>query len=243
MKNRIRGGGRGGEGGGESRTTEADATATPVTHLSPRMRTPLGVHRWLGTVRNGSQNSHWQPVHLRSSSSRLTTCPRPQSVPWNRYPSLEDFLGPPSSTPRFKDEGGERRRWVFEDDIFFFFFFFFLFWEGLLSLSNFISWLARSFVYQRRDAETGFLGFFYFRFWNIWRRINGCLFWEKFVYEFAKFSTLGYLFPFISSFSSCWSPSVKRLRVGCMFRGIKRVTRNTNPWGRGKRSHTKCRIM
>lgn len=131
MRNRIRG-----EGG--ERTTEADATATPVTHLSPRMRTPLG----------GSTDG-WEPsatVHKIPIDNLFTSAP-PLHVS-RRVHGHKVFRGtdtPRSRTswdrhpPRFKDEeegggGGddEFSRMILS------------FLRRVVELSNFIGgWLVR----------------------------------------------------------------------------------------------------
>ena len=131
-RNRIgseRNGGRG--QGGDSRATEADATATLDEH---RWRIcPQGcAHPLTASIQRRAGNRptvHKIPIDnlFTSAPSRSTTCPRPQSVPWNRYPSLEDFLG--VHRPRYSRTKREGRQSFWRS--FFFLFFFFFFWEGL----------------------------------------------------------------------------------------------------------------
>lgn len=139
-RNRIGTEGRG--KGGDGRATEADATATLDEH---RWRIcPQGcAHPLTASIQRRAGNRptvHKIPIDnlFTSAPSRSTTCPRPQSVPWNRYPSLEDFLG--VHRPRYSRTKREGRQSFWRS--FFFLFFFFFFEKGWVVQVEFYRWLV-----------------------------------------------------------------------------------------------------
>lgn len=148
--------GTGSEGAGDGRATEADATATPTSTGDASV--PKDAHTpWPSTdgprTSNGSQNSHWQPVHLRSFSFHdVSTATKCSLEP---IPLARGLPGSPASPPGrmaaiFKDEKGERSFRAVS---------FPFFWEGLSRTGCVLS-VAGWWLGYWRDT-----GLARFRFW------------------------------------------------------------------------------